>query len=124
MDEIPKRRRGRPPKVKPVESTEVVPNVIAVIPAEVIAEMTKLMEAPVKPVEAISPDLSGEDRLYREVMFKSLTKDVGLSELEAKEITDRFGRFSKLAVAFREGLELPIKDEVAYAKLKRICLCR
>lgn len=132
MDEI-KRKRGRPPKVKPVEETkpvevvkeevpvvepkEVVPNVVAIIESDAL-------QALVAQPEAISIPLGGEDRLYRDVMLRALTEQVGLSQAQAEEITNKYGRLSRLSDAIKQGVELPIKDDEIFAKLKRLCLCR
>jgi len=109
-----KRGRGRPPKVKSVpKSVPIIEPSLPVMP----------IEAPLMSVEALKPSEPTDDKLYREVLLKALTKDIGVPENEAKEIAFKYNRISVLAKAIKEGVSLPVSDEV-YLKIKRLCLCR
>jgi len=105
-----KRGRGRPPKVK---SVPIVEPALPIMP----------IEAPLMSVEALKPSEPTDDKLYREVLLKALTKDIGVPTQEAEEITYTYKRLSVLAKAIKEGVRLPVSDE-AYLKIKRLCLCR
>jgi len=105
-----KRGRGRPPKVK---SVPIIEPALPIMP----------IEAPLISIEALKPSEPANDKLYREVLLKALTKDIGVSEEEAKEIAFKYNRLSILAKAIKDGVSLPVSDE-AYLKIKRLCLCR
>ena len=105
-----KRGRGRPPKVK---SVPIVEPALPIMP----------IEAPLMSIEALKPSEPANDRLYREVLLKALTKDIGVPEQEAQEIAYKYNRLSILAKAIKDGVSLPVSKE-AYLKIKRLCLCR
>jgi len=94
-----KRKRGRPPKLKPV-----------VLPIVDPVEVPKIEETP-------------EVRLYREVLLKTLVEDLRVPEEAANEIATKYKRISVLAKAIQEGINLPVSEEI-YSKIKRLCLCR
>jgi len=124
MDSIPKRKRGRPPKIRPVEEPPVIQAEEISVEAGVIEEiMTPTITTPDEPKDVL-PAVESEDKVYKRILFNTLLNDVGLSASKANEMAEDYGRLSKLAEAVRNGTLPPCGDDFIMTRLKKVCLCR